>query len=357
MVWQKRYSAPGSSPGTLIPLPDAPGRSVVTAIHYTDTAYDEEHIVDLPTYLQQAPNHGVLWLNVDGLGDVQVLEQMGAHFGLHMLSLEDVLNIPQRPKFEDFDNYQFLIFRMALMAREAMGETEQVSLFLGPSYVLTFQERLGGDLFEPVRQRLRQAHGSIRHSGADHLAYALLDAVIDGFFPVLETLGERLGNLEEAVLATPTRSTLEEIYVVRRTLIALHRNLWPLREAVHVFGRTESRLMTEPTRLFLRDCYDHVLQVMDVLENYRELTNGLMDMYLSSQSHHLNEVMKVLAVISTIFMPLSFLAGIYGMNFNTEKSPWNMPELNWVWGYPFALGLMLLITLSLLVFFRRKDWL
>ena len=162
---------------------------------------------------------------------------------------------------------------------------------------------------------------SIRHSGADYLAYALLDAVIDGFFPVLENLGERLANLEDAVLAAPTRSILAEIYAVRRTLLALHRSLWPLREAVHAFGRTESTLMTEQTRLFLRDCYDHVLQVMDVLENYRELTNGLMEMYLSAQSHHLNEVMKVLAVISTIFMPLSFIASIYGMNFNTgEKS-------------------------------------
>jgi magnesium transporter len=268
-----------------------------------------------------------------------------------------VLNIPQRPKFEDFGTYLFVIFRMALMQREAMGETEQVSLFLGPSCVLTFQERLGGDLFEPVRQRLRHSHGAIRHSGADYLAYALLDASIDGFFPVLESLGERLASMEEAVLAAPTRATLEEIYILRRTFSALRRGIWPLREAVNAFERTDSALVTETTRVFLRDCYDHVLQVMDVLENYRELANGLMEMYLSSQSNHLNEVMKVLAVISTIFMPLSFIAGIYGMNFNTDKSPWNMPELNWVWGYPFALALMAVIAMALLVYFWRKGWL
>ena len=357
MVWQKNYGAPGASPGTLTPPSDAATHVVVTAIHYTAEDYTETRVTDLQAYLQTAPRDGVLWFNVDGLGDVQLLETLGAHFGLHPLSLEDVLHIPQRAKIEDYEHYQFLVFHMVLVEPEATGETEQVSLFLGPSYVLTFQEQPGGDLFEGVRQRLRQARGKLRQSGADYLAYALLDAAIDGFFPLLEGLGERLVALEEAVLAHPTHETMQEIYAVRRTLIALRRALWPLRQAVQTFGCDDSGLVSASTRLFLRDCYDHVLQVLDVLENYRELVTGLMDTYLSSQSHHLNEVMKVLTIISTIFMPLTFIAGIYGMNFKSESSPWNMPELSWTWGYPFSLLLMAAIAMSLLVYFRRKGWL
>jgi magnesium transporter len=268
-----------------------------------------------------------------------------------------VLHIPQRAKIEDYEHYQFLVFHMPLLDPTTTGETEQVTLFLGRSFVLTFQERPESDMFESVRLRLRQAHSKLRQSGADYLAYALLDAAIDGFFPLLEELGERLTALEEAVLKHPTPETMEEIYAVRRTFIGLRRVLWPLRQAVQAFGHTDSDLVTASTRLFLRDCYDHVLQVLDVLENYRELVAGLMETYLSSQSHHLNEVMKVLTMISTIFMPLSFIAGIYGMNFKTEVSLWNMPELSWPWGYPLILLVMAAVATVLLVFFHRKGWL
>jgi magnesium transporter len=357
MVWQKHYGAPGTAPGTLLPPPDAAPHVLVTAIHYTEEDYTEARVTDLQAYLQTAPQHGVFWFNVDGLGDIQVLETLGAHFHLHPLSLEDVLHIPQRAKIEDYEHYQFLVFHMPLLDPAATGETEQVTLFLGRSFVLTFQERLGSDMFESVRLRLRQAHSKLRQSGADHLAYALLDAAIDGFFPLLEEIGERLTTLEETVLERPTRETMEEIYAVRRILIGLRRVLWPLRQAVQAFGHDDSPLVTASTRLFLRDCYDHVLQVLDVLENYRELIAGLMETYLSSQSHHLNEVMKVLTMISTIFMPLSFIAGIYGMNFKTEASAWNMPELSWPWGYPLILLLMATVAAILLVFFRRKGWL
>lgn len=356
MIWQKNYSAPGTPPGTLEPHPEAAPQAVITVIHYTAEDYTETAVTDLQAYLKTVPDDGVLWINVDGLGDVTLLQLLGEHFHLHPLSLEDVLNIPQRPKLEDYGTYQFLAFHMALPYEEA-GRTEQVSLFLGPTYVLTFQEQAGSDLFEPVRQRLRQQRGRIRQYGPDHLAYALFDAAIDGFFPVLEAIGERLAALEDVILTTPTRQTLEEIYKIRRTLSVLRRILWPSREAVSAFERSDSVLVTEHTRVFVRDCYDHVLQVLDVLENYRELVTGLTETYLSSQSNRLNEVMKVLTIISTIFMPLSFIAGVYGMNFNSQASHWNMPELNWVWGYPFALGLMAIIAVSLLVFFRRKDWL
>jgi magnesium transporter len=358
MVWQKRYSAPGAPPGTLVPHPDLPTEVRITAIHYTAETYTEEQVTDLDTYLHARPAQGVLWLNVDGLGQVSILEQLGEHFHLHALSLEDVLNVPQRPKLEDYEGYQFLIMRMAIFqeAQELSGTTEQVSLFLGPDFVLTVQEQIG-DVFEPVRQRLRQGRVRIRSAGADYLAYALLDAAIDGFFPVLEELSERLAALEEEVLSAPTRDTLEQIYTIRRALTNLRRAIWPAREAINVFARTDSALVTDHTRLFLRDCYDHVLQVLDVLESYRELASGLMDTYLSSQSNRMNEVMKVLTIIATIFIPLTFIAGIYGMNFNPETSPWNMPELNWYWGYPFSLLVMGLLAVLLVLFFRRRGWL
>jgi magnesium transporter len=355
MVWQKRYSPPGSSPGTLEPIPEASPEVRITAMHYTPEHYTEEDVSDLDAYLKAAPPEGILWLNVDGLGDVRVLEKVGKHFDLHPLCLEDVLNVPQRPKLEDYETYQFMVMRMAML-QDPMGKTEQVSLFLGPSYVLTFQEQ-PGDTFEPVRQRIRRRRGRMRQSGADYLAYALLDADIDGFFPLLEALGERLEVLEEAVLTEPSRQTLEEIYSVRRALTNLRRAMWPAREAVNAFARNETDLVTDHTRLFLRDCYDHVLQVIDVLESYRDLASGLMDTYLSSQGNRMNEVMKLLTIIATIFIPLTFVAGIYGMNFDLEKSPWNMPELSWYWGYPFSLLVMAAIAIVLVIFFRRRNWL
>ncbi len=357
MVWHKRYSPPGASPGTLLPPPESPVETRITVIHYTPTHYTEKPVDDLDALLKSVPTGGVLWINVDGLGDVRVLEKIGEHFGLHALSLEDVLNVPQRPKFEDYDTYQFMIIRMAMLrdAEALTGNTEQVSLFLGPGYVLTFQER-PGDVFEPVRQRIRLGRGKIRRCGSDYLAYALLDAAIDGFFPVLETLSERLEALEEEVLSRPTNETLQTIYTMRRTLTNLRRAIWPAREAVNAFARTDIELVTDQTRLFLRDCYDHVLQALDVLESYRELAIGLMDTYLSVQSKQINEVMKLLTIIATIFIPLTFIAGIYGMNFNPDKSPWNMPELNWYWGYPFSLLIMLVVAVVLLLFFRRKGW-
>jgi magnesium transporter len=355
-MWYKRYSPPGTSPGTLRPLVGVAPEVQITAIYYTPETYREEEITDLDAYLRALSADGILWLNVDGLGDVSVLERLGTHFGLHPLCLEDVLNIPQRAKLEEYEQYEFLIFRMARSSAETLKPLEQVSLFLGPTYVLTFQEDYG-DVFEPVRQRLRHKRGKIRFSGADYLAYALLDAVIDGYYPLLESLGDRLAAVEEAVLATPTRETLEELYTIRRTLTELRRAVWPAREAVNAFARIESPLVTAQTGLFLRDCYDHILQVIDVLESYRELASGLMETYLSVQSQRMNEVMKVLTIIATIFIPLTFIAGIYGMNFDPAKSPWNMPELGWYWGYPFSLALMVLLALLLVLFFRHKKWL
>jgi magnesium transporter len=324
-------------------------------MHYNTTQYTETPIDDLEAYLATAPGDGVLWLNIEGLGDIQVLKTLGQHFGLHALALEDVLNVPHRPKMEDHETYAFLIFHMALSA--STEAIEQVSVFFGPSHIVTIQEGHVGDVFGPIRQRLRLSHGRLRHSGADYLAYALLDAAIDSFFPLLDTLGARLEELEDEVMDATSRETLEEIYSLRRMLSALRRNLWPLRETIATFSRHDSELVAEETRFFLRDCSDHILQILDVLESYREIAIGLMETYLSFQSHRLNEVMKVLTIIATIFIPLTFIAGIYGMNFDTQQSPLNMPELHWYWGYPASLGLMAIVAIVLIIFFRRKGWL
>ena len=354
MVWRKKFSPPGAVPGTLRPTPDTPSDVRITAIHYTPEHFTERQVTDLEAFLSDAPKDGVLWLNVAGLGDSGIVKRLGEHFGLHPLSLEDVLNVPQRPKLEDYESYEFLEFRIP-MRQDVTVVPEQITLFLGASYVLTFQERQG-DVFEPVRDRLRHSRGRIRRNGPDYLAYALLDAAIDGFFPVLEQLGEQLEALEEAVLSQPGRETLEALYGVRRALASLRRVMWPYREAVKDFIELESELVTEQTQLFLRDCKDHVMQVSDVLESYRELTGGLMDMCLSLQGNSMNEVMKVLTIIATIFIPLTFIAGVYGMNFDPERSPWNLPELGWYWGYPFSLALMVVSAAALVLYFRRKGW-
>jgi magnesium transporter len=247
------------------------------------------------------------------------------------------------------------VLRM-LTAAERL-EAEQLSLFLGDRFVVTFQEGKPGDSLEPVRKRLRESAGKLRTLGADYLAYALIDAVIDGYFPVLEEYGERLETLEDEILDKPGAGTIARLHGIKRDLLEVRRAVWPLREALAALDRDPGELVTAETRVFLRDCYDHVVRVMDLVETYRELCADLMDVYLSSVSNRLNEVMRVLTVFSAIFIPLTFIAGVYGMNFHTDASPWNMPELAWKWGYPFCLGLMLATAGGLLVFFARKGWL
>jgi len=273
---------------------------------------------------------------------------------LHPLSLEDVLNTGQRPKFEDYEEYDFVI--MKELRLEESIQAEQISLFFGKGWIITLQEA-PGDPFEPVRERLRKGKGRIRKAGADYLAYALIDALVDSAFPILEKLGDRIEMLERDVVGHPTRSTVREIYSVRRELLYLRRTAWPQRDLIHMLNRDESLLIAPETRIYLRDCYDHSVQILDLIETYRELAAGMLDVYLSSNSNRLNEVMKVLTVIATIFIPLTFITSLYGMNFNTRISRWNMPELDWRYGYPIVLGLMAAIVAGLLVYFRRKKWL
>jgi magnesium transporter len=268
--------------------------------------------------------------------------------------MEDVVNTYQRAKAEAFSDHLFVATRMPA-GEGAAGRTEQLTLFVGNGYVLSFREQ-PGDWLEPVRQRLRVARGRIRTAGADYLAYALLDAATDHYFPTLEALGERLEVLEDAVTAAPVRHQVAEIHAIKHELLSLRRALWPQREMLNGLIRDEDAIIAPATKIFLRDSYDHVIQLMDILETYREIASGLVDIYLSAMSARLNEIMKVLTVIATLFMPLGFIAGIYGMNFDPQASPWNMPELGWRYGYFFALSLMVATAVGLLLYLWRNGW-
>jgi magnesium transporter len=351
------YDAPGTLPGTLT-IPKDAEPPVIDLIDY-----NEENAVRLPIdqpekcspYLD---TESVSWVDVRGLGSEDILLRLGRVFSLHPLLLEDVVNVPQRPKMEEYDDQVVIITRMVVLKESGRGfYSEQVSLILGKHYVLSVQEESQHDCFGIVRDRIRSGKGSIRKRNADYLAYALLDAIVDGFFPILEVYGEEIEELEEEVVESPSRQTLEKIHYIKRELLTLRRSIWPLRDAINSLIRdTSNDLVSEEAKLYLRDCYDHTVQVLDMVETYRELAASLMDVYLSSVSNRMNEIMKVLTVISTIFIPLTFVAGVYGMNFNPDKSPLNMPELNWYWGYPVCWAVMLAIAITLVFYFKRKGW-
>jgi magnesium transporter len=278
-------------------------------------------------------------------------------FGLHELVLEDIVNIPQRPKVESFEDQELIILHMVTSREDGRGfYDEQVSLILGKNYILTVQEEPENDVFEPIRQRIHRNRGVIRSQKADYLAYALIDAIVDGFFPVLEDYGERLEDLQDEVVENPTRQTLDKIHKIKRELLLLRRAIWPQRDAINSLIREESPLIDREVRVFLRDCYDHTVQVMDMVETYRELAANLMDIYLSSLSNSTNEIMRFLTVISTVFIPLTFVSGVYGMNFDTDI-PWNMPELKMPLGYPFFWLVIMSISGGLLFYFWKKGWL
>ncbi len=350
---RKRYHAPGTMPGTLAAHAEASAGPVRIARFTYDASRCEERAVDpaeIPSL--SVPDGGVLWLDVAGLSDPSVVKAIGDRFGFHPLALEDVLNIPQRPKVESFEDHLLVVLR-EIRHRE---EPEQVSLFLGDRVVVTFQER-PGDSFEPVRERLREGVGRIRAEGADFLAYALCDAVLDAFFPTLEKLGDEVEQLEDLVIAAPVPDTFREIHRVKQRLLQVRRAVWPARDAMNELLREESALVRPQTKVFLRDCYDHTVQVMDMVETYRELTSGLIDEYMSSVSNRMNEIMKVLTIIATLFIPLTFIVGIYGMNFDRGASPYNMPELGWRYGYPAVVAVMTVVAVGMLSYFRRKKWL
>jgi magnesium transporter len=348
----RRRSPAGTAPGTLISHPDA-GPPVIRAMGYGPDGFEEMEVGspgDLTALLGRWPT---LWVDVHGVGDADAVAAIGDVFQLHRLALEDVMNVHQRPKVEEYADYLFTVTRIPSL--EERVDTEQISLFVGAGWVLTFQERTG-DCWDLVRDRLRVGRGRIRTEGPDYLFYALMDAVVDHFYPILEEYGARIELLEEAVIESPKKELVAVIHVARRDLLALRHVMWPMREAVGQLYRDQSRFITDGTRLYLRDSYDHTIQVIDLLENFREMASALMEVYLSAVNQRMNEVMKVLTIIATIFIPLTFIAGVYGMNFDPEAGPLSMPELAWPWGYPATLGLMLSIALGLLAFFKRKGW-
>jgi magnesium transporter len=347
-----RRSPPGSAPGTLVVDPSAP-KPVLTVFAYGPDDLREEKVAE-PTGIKKTfAGAAVLWLDVAGLGDADVIRKVGAEFGLHPLALEDVVSLHQRPKVEGYGDHHFIVARA--VSKPAPLDTEQVSIFLGKGFVVSFREG-EGPCFDSVRERIRSGRGgNLRNWGADYLAYALLDTIVDGYFPALESLGERLENLEDEIVVEPRRDSLRRVHDLKRDLLALRRAVWPQREAIGFLLREGETVVGKETRVYLNDCYDHTVQLMDLVETYRDIASGLTEIYLSSMSHRLNEVMKVLTVIATIFIPLTFVAGIYGMNFD-RSSPWNMPELGWYYGYPICLAAMAVIGVALYVWFKRKGF-
>lgn len=348
LTFHKRHPPVGARPGTLVVPPDAP-KPAIRLIRYSQTDVEEREILDLQELTSCVAGPRVSWVDLQGLGDENILRAIADIFGMHPLALEDVVNIPQRPKSESYEHQHLFITRMVRLLNSRRIDTEQISIVLGPHYVLTLQEKTG-DLFDPVRKRIRAGTGPMRRSGPDYLAYALIDTVIDGYYPVVELIGDQLHDLEETILDRPARSGLNRIHQMRRELLGLRRSVWPQREAVNALIREESPLVSATVRQYLRDCHDHAVQIADVIETYRELAASLMDVHLSSTGQRTNEVMKVLTVMASIFIPLTLIAGIYGMNFKFQ------PELSYRWAYPLVLGLMLLVGGGMLIFFRAKGW-
>ncbi len=349
----KRWHPPGTVPGTLVAHAEAGAEPAQIHAFAYDPGRCEERLLrtdEIPSLA--VPEHGVLWVDIRGLSDPGIVKAVGERFGFHPLALEDVLNLPQRPKVDRYEGHLLIVLREIRYP----AEPEQISLFLSDRLVVTFQER-PGDPFDSVRDRLRNGKGRIRSQGADYLAYALCDAVIDSFFPTLERMGDDVEELEERVMQSASPETFGEIRQMKKRLLEVRRAVWPARDAMNELLREDSPLVRAETRIFLRDCYDHTVQVMDMVETYREMAAGLVDEYMSAVSNRMNEIMKVLTMMATIFIPLSFIAGLYGMNFDPQSSPFNMPELHWRYGYPFALLLMAATAVGLLYYFRKKKWL
>ena len=347
---QKRSKKTGLSPGTLVHIGENRTETVeITLFNYAGAQCDERTVTN-PNDLQPPADETVTWINVGGVHKIDVLEAFGKQFGLHPLLLEDIANTDQRPKLDDYETYVFLVVKMLAVTDRGGILVEQVSFVLGRNYVLSFQEN-GTDVFSPVRDRLRAGKGRLRHNGSDYLLYALVDAVVDQYFAVLESLGEKIETLQERVMADPKPDTLRDVHALKRQLLFVRRAVWPLREVTNSLSRSDCPYLHEPTKVFFRDVYDHVVQIVDTIETFREMLSASLDIYLSSVSYRLNAVMRVLTVITTIFMPLSFIASVYGMNFE------HMPELKWEWGYPFVLGAMGLVAAGMLIGFRRRKWL
>jgi magnesium transporter len=342
----KRRPPAGAHAGALA-LAEGGGPPRIHVLDYRGPRYEERDVGDVEELARYRTGDSVTWIEVEGLGDERVLRRIGEIFEVHPLALADAVNVPQRPKAESYEHHEFLVCRMAqLRGREI--ETEQVSLVIGPHWVISFQAG-DRDVFDPVRARIR-SNSPICQMGADFLAYALLDTLVDGYFPIVETLGDALEDLEERIVAGRVERNAADIHVIRRQLLHFHRLLWQQRDAVNALLRGESRFVGPAVRVYLRDTYDHAIHILDLVEAFREMAVSLMEVHLSSISNRLNEVMRVLTVISTIFIPLTFLVGVYGMNFRV------MPELEWRWSYPILWAFMIALAVAMFVGFKRRGW-
>jgi magnesium transporter len=351
-IFKKRSEKGGLPPGTLVYVGEKKVEKVtITVFDYDRERYEEKELKYITECFPYRDRPSVTWINIAGIHQVDMMEKMGNHFGIHPLVIEDILNTAQRPKMDDMDDYLFFVLKM-LNYKEGDDEidAEQISIILGQNVVLSFQER-AGDVFEPIRERIRKNKGRIRRMGADYLAYTLVDSIVDTYFTILEKIGERIEFLDEELIENPSAQTLQEIHRLKRGMIFLRKSIWPLREVISELERGESSLIKETTGIYLRDVYDHTIQIIDTVETSRDMISGILDVYLSSISNKMNEVMKVLTIIATIFIPLTFLAGLYGMNFEY------MPELKWQLGYFAVLLLMAIIGIGLVGYFRKKKWL
>lgn len=343
----------GLAPGALVHIGERKVDKVkMTVMNYNEENFREEEICDLDSCLPLISEKSVTWLNIDGIHQSDAVERVGTHFGLHPLTMEDIVNSEQRAKIEEYEDYLFIVLKMIYFDESGRHylKSEQISLILKPNLIISFKET-EGDIFDAVKQRIKNGKGKMRKSGSDYLAYSLIDAIVDNYFVILERIGEILEDLQTELIATPTSRTLQNIHKLKHEMLFLRRAIWPIREMTSNLTQTESPIIRGATSVFLRDVHDHAVQMIDTIETFREMLSGMLDLYLSSISNRMNEIIKVLTIISTIFMPLTFIAGVYGMNFRY------MPELDRVWGYPAVLILMASIAVLMLFFFRRKKWL
>jgi magnesium transporter len=352
LVMRRAKQKVGLVPGTLVHIGERKIEKVrIRIIDYDETRLEEKEVEKVEECFPFKDKPTITWINIDGLHDLEVIEKIGKQFGLHPLVLEDIVNTGQRPKLEDFGDHVFVVLKMLYYDQEKGElEAEQISLIFGQNFVISFQERVG-DIFDPLRERIRKGKGRVRKAGADYLAYALMDSIVDNYFVILEQLGEKIEDAEQELAVNPTLETLQTIRTFKKEMIFLRKSIWPLREVVNSLERGESSLVDESTLIYLRDVYDHTIQIIDTVESYRDMLSGMLDVYLSSISNRMNEVMKVLTIFAAIFIPLTFVAGIYGMNFGF------MPELGWRWGYFGILLVMAIVAAVMIVYFKRKRWL
>ncbi|MBU4202238.1 MAG: magnesium/cobalt transporter CorA [Candidatus Altiarchaeales archaeon] len=351
-IIKRRSKKAGLPPGTLVHVGKKRAeKAKITILDYDGKNFEERVAKRVEDCFPFKDKPTVTWINIDGLHDIKIIEKIGKHFGLHPLLLEDILNTGQRPKMEDFESHIFVVLKM-LYHDKAENEVraEQVSIVLGENFVISFQEG-EGDVFDTIRERIRGSKGRIRKAGPDYLAYSLMDAIIDNYFIILERLGDRIGDMEDEVVDNPSKEALRNIHHVKGEMVFLRKSVWPLREVISGLERTESRLIDEKTNIYLRDVYDHTVQIIDTIESLRDTVSGIRDTYMSSISNRMNEVMKVLTIFASIFIPLTFIAGVYGMNFEY------IPELGWHWGYFAVWAVMISAAMLMLLYFRRKGWL